>query len=258
MQEYSYFDVVILGIIEGLTEFIPVSSTGHLILVSKYLSFEGKVADTFSIFIQLGAILAVCVIFKDRFLALLKKQTTSSNFSGLKGISLLVVGSIPACVAGLLFHSKIKELLFSPLTVALALCVGGVVMILIERFPIKEKIGDVDDITYREALAVGLFQCFALWPGMSRSASTIIGGMLFGLKRKVAAEFSFLLAVPIMCAAVGYDLLKSLKYLDSSSIGIFALGFIVSFITGLFAIKFFLKLLENLTLAPFGLSLIHI
>jgi undecaprenyl-diphosphatase len=248
--------VIALGIIEGLTEYIPVSSTGHLILANKLFGFEGQVADTFDIFIQLGAILAVVFLYFGRFKALLDfKSSTITQQNGLKGLNGIIklgLTCLPAFVIGGLFHHQIKEKLFFPGPVAAALIFGGVAMILIERYWKKHNVTSVEQITLKHCLGIGFFQCLAMWPGMSRSASTIIGGMLFGLERGVAAEFSFLVAVPTMCAAVGYDMLKSIHILHSSDILYFAIGFVVSFVVAVYSIKFFIGILNKITLAPFG------
>ncbi len=213
-------------------------------------------ADTFDVFIQLGAILAVVFLYFDRFKALLDfKAAASPQIVGLRGINGIIklgVTCLPAFILGALFHHQIKERLFFPGPVAAALVFGGIAMILIERFWKKHPVGNLDQITLKQCLGIGLFQCLALWPGMSRSASTIIGGMLLGLERGIAAEFSFLVAVPIMCAAVGFDMLKSIHFLHASDVPIFAVGFIVSFVVAIVSIKFFIGVLNKITLAPFG------
>jgi undecaprenyl-diphosphatase len=248
-------DAVILGILEGVTEFIPVSSTGHLSLLSVYLGFDGEKTNTFNIFIQLGAILAVVFLYFRRFLELLRikgSDLKAEGFSGYTGLAKLGLACVPAFVLGFLFYDRIKELLKSPLPVALALIVGGILMILVERGVKKVSISRLEDVTYLQSLGVGIFQCLALWPGMSRSGSTIIGAMLLGFHRQVAAEFSFLLAVPVMCAAVGYELLKSASSLTVSDIPLFSVGFIISFIVAMLAIKFFIGMLGRFSLRPFA------
>jgi undecaprenyl-diphosphatase len=245
------FHAAILGIVEGLTEFVPVSSTGHLIVVGHLLGFEGPRAATFEVFIQLGAILAVVVLYKERFLRLCTFGT-AAGFRGPRGVLLLGLTSLPALVLGALTHSLIKEYLFNPTTVAMGLGIGGVGIIVTERFlPKVRKVG-IDAVGGREALGVGLFQCLALWPGMSRSACTIVGGMIVGLERETAAQYSFLAAVPIMFAATVLDLYKSLPILQGSDVPMFATGFIVSFVAAWLAIKFFLRFLASHTLNPFG------
>jgi len=242
---------LVLGLVEGLTEFLPVSSTGHLIVAGHLLGFEGDKANSFDIFIQLGAILAVVFLYRARFFRLLSFER-AEGFGGLNGIVLLGLTTLPALVFGFLAHSYIKKHLFNPTTVAIGLAVGGLAILLIERNLPKTKRFGLDSLTWREALAVGFFQCLALWPGMSRSGSTILGGMAIGIERKTAAEYSFLAAVPVMFAATAYDLLKSRSFLSSADIPLFLVGFVVSFLSAWFAIKFFIHLLANHTLKPFG------
>ncbi|MEK7703257.1 MAG: undecaprenyl-diphosphate phosphatase [Nitrospirota bacterium] len=246
------FQAVVLGVVEGVTEFIPVSSTGHMIIVGHLMGLSGEAAASFQVFIQLGAILAVVVLYKERFLSLLSVKG-GEGFSGLYGIRLLALTTLPALFFGLLTHSYIKQHLFSPATVAIGLGMGGAIMILIEgRKKTKlEKVG-IDAIRWKEALAIGFFQCLSLWPGVSRSGSTIIGGMLMGIERKTAAEYSFLAAVPVMFAAVTFDLYKSIHLFSQSDILIFLIGFIVSFIAAMLAIRFFIRLLGQVTFRPFG------
>ena len=243
-----------LGLIEGLTEFIPVSSTGHLILVSMLLHYDSEAAKTFEVFIQLGAILAVVILYWKRFRDLLNFQpATTRTFSGWAGISRITVASTPALIFGALFHHTIKEKLFSPLPVACALIVGGIAMLVIERIKLKQTAQTLEELSYRQCLFVGLFQVLSLWPGTSRSASTIIGGMLSGMSRSLAAEFSFIISAPIMFAAVGFDLWKSRQYLSLAELPAFSVGFLVSMLTAILAIRFFLSLLNRVTLVPFGI-----
>jgi len=252
MQDFTDLQkAFVLGIIEGITEFIPVSSTGHLILAGKAIAFDTSYAATFDIFIQLGAILAVVFLYWKRFMALLEFDS-KDGFSGTQGILKLFVACLPAFVLGALFHEHIKEYLFSATTVASALIFGGVVMIVIEMFPRASQEERLEAISLKQCFLIGVFQCFAMWPGMSRSGSTIIGGLLVGLNRNVAAEFSFLVAVPVMVAAVGYDSLKNLSDFTGEALPVFALGFVVSFFTAILAIRFFLTLLNKFSLKPFG------
>lgn len=245
------FQALILGLVEGLTEFIPVSSTGHLIVAGQLLGFEGAKANTFDVFIQLGAILAVVVLYHKRFLGLLAFEE-KGRFAGLNGMILLALTTAPALLFGALAHSYIKEHLFNSVTVAIGLGVGGVAIIVAERHLPKPERTGLDALTRRDALAVGFFQCLALWPGVSRSASTILGGMIIGIERKAAAEYSFLAAVPVMFAATAFDLYKSLPFLSGADVPVFLTGFVVSFISAWFAVKFFIHLLASHTLKPFG------
>jgi undecaprenyl-diphosphatase len=262
----DFLNAVILGLVEGLTEFIPVSSTGHLIIVGHFLHFEGAAANTFEVFIQLGAILAVVVLYKERFVRL-ADRSSSGGFAGLNGILLLGLTTLPALVLGFAAHGFIKAHLFNTTTVAIGIALGGVAILVVERFlPTPTKRG-LESLTPRDALAIGFFQCLALWPGVSRAGATIVGEMLLGIERKTAAEYSFLAAVPVMFAATGYDLLKSLTFLHASDIPFFAVGFVVAFLAAWLAVRTFISLLSRHTLVPFGwyrivaaillLSLVH-
>lgn len=243
-------DALILGIVEGFTEFLPISSTGHLILVGNLLGFTGEKAATFEVFIQLGAILAVVVLYHKRFTGLFNTKT--KGLAGFRGLKLLAITTIPAVIAGFLLHGIIKEKLFNPFTVAIGLLVGGVIIIVVERWHKPTEGVEVDEITEEQALKVGLFQLLALWPGFSRAGATIIGGRLVGLSDNAAVEYSFLAAVPLMIAAVGYDLIKSLPGLGMNDLGIFLIGFMAAFISALIAIKFLVVIVSRYSLEPFG------
>ncbi len=246
------FKSIILGLVEGITEFMPVSSTGHLILIGHVIGFEGQKASTFEVFIQLGAILSIVFLYRKRFLGLL--SWNRDGFYGLRGIILLLLTTIPAVIAGFIAHDFIKEHLFSPLTVLAGLFVGGAWMIATEYFLHRRNIWKtgIDTIQAGDAILIGLFQCLALWPGISRSASTILGGMYAGFDRKTSAEYSFFAAVPVMIAATVFDLYKSLPYLRASDIPIFGTGFIVSFISAMLAVRTFIYILGRFDLRVFG------
>ena len=246
----TYLNAIILGIVEGLTEFLPVSSTGHLIIAGHLLGFTGPKAETFEIVIQLGAILAVVAMYLPTFWGLVRP--TGRAFGGLRGLWLLFLTSVPASLLGLFAHSAIKEHLFSPVTVAFALIIGALAILLVERLKIRKNVGDLDEMTPALALGVGCFQCLALWPGFSRSAATIMGGMILGVDRRVAAEYSFIAAVPIMFAATGYDLLKSWRIFGPDNFLVLAVGFAVSFVSAWAAVKVFIALLSRMTLRPFA------
>jgi undecaprenyl-diphosphatase len=251
-----YAIALVIGILEGLTEFIPVSSTGHMIIAGHLLGFTGPRADAFEVFIQLGAILAVVGLYHKRFLALIprgaKAGATAGGFSGWRGLGLLAVTTLPALVVGKLAHHYIKEHLFSPVTVAVGLAVGGVGLILVEILRPRNNRSGLDVIGWKDAFLIGCFQCLSLWPGMSRAGSTLIGGMLFRLDRKTTAEYSFLAAVPVMFAATGYDLYKSRAFLSAADAPLFALGFFVAFASAALAIRFFIGFLAKHTLKGFG------
>ena len=238
MEMHPLAAALLLGVVEGLTEFLPVSSTGHLILVSDLLGVNDEKGKVFDIVIQLGAILAVCWEFRARF---------TRAFSGLatdpvqqRFAANLAVAFLPAAVVGLAFQSQIKAYLFNPVSVAVALVVGAIAIFAIERWYKRHgapRVTSVDEMTWKDALKVGLAQCFSLIPGTSRSGATIMGGMVFGLSRQAATEFSFFLSVPIMFAATGYQVVKYRDLFTAADIGPFAVGFIVSFVSALIAVK---------------------
>ena len=236
---------VILGIVEGLTEFLPVSSTGHLIIAGNLLGFVGEAASSFEVVIQLGAILSV-VSAKPTF------APTRSSLEGWSGLWRVGLATLPALLVGYLARRAIKDELFNPGAVTLALALGGVAILLVERYGSRRSANTLDTITLGQAVGIGLFQVLALWPGTSRAAATIVGGMLLGLDRKSAAEFSFLIAVPVMFAATGYELIKmrdQMAFHDSLQLGV---GFIVSFIVALIAVKGFVSFLQRGKLTPFA------
>lgn len=251
----SLLVAVLLGLVEGLTEFLPVSSTGHLILVSQWLGSTDEGAKSFDIVIQLGAILAVVVHYRGLFASRLR-GLLARDPAALRLFGALAVGFAPAAVTGLLLGKTIKRLLFGPLPVAAALFVGGVIMIAVERFRKARHVqGEhgTEKITLRHALLIGLGQCFALWPGMSRSMSTIVAGQLAGLSTATAAEFSFLLSVPTLGAATLYEMYKSGHEL-ARGVGAaqIAVGLLVSFVVAWVVIAAFIRYLGKRGLEPFG------
>lgn len=258
-MSYIYLKAFFIAIIEGLTEFIPISSTGHMILVGNFIQFTGEKAASFEIFIQLGAILAATIIYKESFLGLIPGKSRKQSFiktvlsgeSSPTGFQFILAVS-PILIAGLLLYKIIKTQLFSPLVVSIGLIIGGILMIIVEYLPIKKHTDQLQKITSKQALIIGLGQCMAIWPGMSRSGSTMITGLVLGIKHKAIADFSFIIAVPVMFLAVCYDLLKSWNHLDISDIGYFSIGFVVAFIIAWGSIKWFLKILTRFRLVPFG------
>lgn len=250
----SLFTAAVLGFVEGLTEFLPISSSGHLVIASNLLGFEGPRAATFGVVIQVGAILAVLTLYWRRFYCLLRPQPDSS-FSGLRGILLLVLTTLPGAGLGLALHSFIKTL-FTPVSVAAALVVGGVLMLVIEKVMADCQndmpTASLDQLTAKQALGIGCFQCLALWPGFSRSASTIMGGMILGIRRETAAEYSFVAAVPIITGAAGYDLIKSLSLFSAADIPFFVVGSAVAFVSAIAAMRSFIAILKHNTLRPFA------
>jgi undecaprenyl-diphosphatase len=241
----------ILGIVEGLTEFVPVSSTGHLIVAGQLLDFRGPQASTFEIFIQLGAIFAVIFLYKEIFSGLLSFEK-SEGLKGVNGVALITLTTLPALFVGALAHGFIKSHLFNMVTVAVGLGAGGLFILSAEAFLPQVKKRGLDLITHRDALVVGLFQCLAMWPGMSRSACTIIGAMLIGIDRKSAAEYSFFAAVPVIFAASFLDLYKNFGILNASDIPIFLVGFGVSFLSAWVSIRLFVRIVSKYRLNAFG------
>lgn len=251
MDVLTIFKALILGIIEGLTEFLPISSTGHLIVFGSLLNFHstGKV---FEIAIQLGAVLAVVVEYRQRFMQVctgIGRDAAINRF-----VLNLAIAFVPAAVMGLLFSKHIKTVLFNPISVACALVIGGVIILWVEKRAtrIMPKVLNVDDMKPLDALMVGIAQVFALIPGTSRSGSTIMGGMLWGLERKVATEFSFFLAVPMMMAATSYDIYKHRDLFTMQDIGLIAVGFIAAFAAGLLAVRALLKFVASKNYVPFA------
>jgi undecaprenyl-diphosphatase len=261
MELLMLIKAFILGLVEGLTEFAPVSSTGHMIIVddmwlksSTFLTKHG--ANTFKVVIQLGSILAVVVTFYDRFINLLSFGRFSKKPEQQQGrLNLLqvFVGLLPAGILGVLFNDYIDNNLFSTKTVLIGLFVGAILMIVADLAGGKNpKTQTVDQITYKQAFTIGLFQCLSLWPGFSRSGSTISGGVLMGMSHRAAADFTFIMAVPIMAGASLLSLLKNWHYMTMDSLPIFIVGFISAFIFALLSIRFFLKLINRVKLIPFA------
>ena len=238
------FQAVILGIIEGFTEFLPISSTGHLIVAGKFLGLpQSDNIKAFEVIIQLSAILAVFSLYKDKFT--------------LKKIELwkkIFIAYLPLAIVGFVFRHQIKEL-FSLQIVAVMFIVGGIVFLIVEKFydENSKKINDIEEIGYKEAFFIGLAQVFALIPGTSRAGSTIIGGLLCKLSRSASAEFSFLLAFPVMLSVSGYDILKHYSEFNSQNITTLIVGFVVSYIIAFFTMKFLLNFLSKFTFVGFGI-----
>ncbi|CAE6926412.1 MULTISPECIES: undecaprenyl-diphosphate phosphatase [Pseudomonas] len=250
MDIWMAFQALMLGVVEGLTEFLPISSTGHLIVVGDLLGFNGEKATAFKIIIQLGAILAVMWEFRAKVVGVLvglpsdpKARRFSFN---------LFLAFIPAVIFGLAFADLIEHWLFNPITVATALILGGIVMLWAERREHPIQAESVDDMTWQLALKVGFAQCLALIPGTSRSGATIIGGLVCGLSRKAATEFSFFLAMPTMVAATVYSLVKYRDILQTSDLPIFAIGFVSTFIVAMITVRALLRFITNHSYAVFA------
>jgi len=239
MDWFLFLKALILGVVEGLTEFLPISSTGHLILVSDLLDFNDEKGKVFTIVIQLGAILAVCWEYRVKIGNVV--SDIGSRQDANRFVLNLFIAFLPAAILGLLFIKTIKQYLFHPVPVATAFIVGGILILWAERRKHVVDVERVEDMDWKHALKVGLMQCLALIPGTSRSGATIIGGLFFGLSRKAATEFSFFLAIPVMFAATFYDLYKNRDILHFGDAGVFAIGFIASFVSALLAVRGLLR-----------------
>lgn len=260
IEIFDLIKAIILGMVEGLTEFAPVSSTGHMIIVDdmwlQSKEFLGKyAANTFKVVIQLGSILAVVIIFRNRFIEMLGLGARGeANSKGSLKLSQVIVGLLPAGILGVLFEDYIDEHLFSLNTVLVGLVVGAIFMIIADLYRKKgPSVESVDQISYKQAFTVGLIQCFSLWPGFSRSGATISGGVLLGMSHRAAADFTFIMAVPIMAGASLISLVKNWQYFTIDALPFFITGFITAFVFAMISIRFFLKLINKIKLVPFAI-----
>ena len=241
MNEAALLHALVLGVVEGLTEFLPVSSTGHLILAGGLLGFNDERGKVFHVLIQTGAMLAVLWEYRARFF-----RVDAALYLNL------AVAFVPAAVLGLAFGPLIKTHLFGPVPVALAFIIGGVIILLVERNPRKARVETAQTMTWRDALKVGVAQCFALIPGTSRSGATIIGGMLFGLSRRAATEFSFFLAVPTLVAAGAYDFYQHRALFAAQDLGMFAIGFAAAFASAFAVVRWLIRYVATHDFRPFA------
>jgi len=241
--------VIILGIVEGLTEFLPISSTGHLIVFAALLNFT--TSKTFEIFIQIGAVIAVIVFFRAEFF---KQISTVTTDKGVQRLWLnIIIAFIPAGIIGFIFADKINDLLFRPIVVAISLIIGGIIFLIVERRPQPvNPTASLEAMTPQQALAVGVAQITALIPGVSRSGSTIVGGMLFGVDRAVATKFSFFLAIPTLGIATVYSLIKSLKTIQGNEFVNLILGAVVAGIVAWIAVRWLLNYVARNNFVAFG------
>jgi undecaprenyl-diphosphatase len=246
----SWLEAIILGLVEGITEFLPVSSTGHLILTQTLLGLEGEAVDRHIIIIQGAAILAVCWEFRQKLLHTafgLHRDPVARRF-----FLNLVIASVPLAVLGLTFEDQIKAVLFNAVTVAIALVLGGVIILWAERRKHEERVQNVDQLTKLDAVKLGLFQALALIPGTSRSGSTIIGGLLTGLSRRTAAEFSFFLAIPALLAATAYDIYKARDAFVAADVEPLLVSCVASFVSALLVTKLLLRFVSQHSFASFA------
>ena len=254
MDHPSLLIALALGIVEGLTEFLPVSSTGHLIVAGSLLGYTGEQAKVFEIVIQAGAILAVCWEFRARLTKVLSGLT--SDPVAQRFALNLAIAFMPAAVIGLLFNKAIKAVLFAPVPVALAFVIGALIILWVERRQRRTgataRIDDVDAMRWTDALKIGFAQSLALIPGTSRSGATIIGGMLFGLSRRAATEFSFFLAIPTLFAATGYELVKERALLSSADLPAFGVGFVAAFVSAFLCVRWLIRYVSHNDFVPFA------
>ncbi|HYC74071.1 undecaprenyl-diphosphate phosphatase [Brevundimonas sp.] len=247
----DWLAAIILGLVEGLTEFIPVSSTGHLLLAKQALGLGDEPWDTFIVMIQLGAILAVVALYFQRLWKVLIGLPGKDPAARMFALSVLLA-FIPSAIIGLLFHDFIKDVLFNTTIVCITLIVGGFALIALERWAPVPREHDAMKFSWKTALGVGLFQCLSIIPGVSRSGATIVGGLLLGVEKRAAAEFSFFLAIPTMVAAFGLDFWESREMITSDVAGIIGIGFVVSFVSGLFIVRFLIDFVGRYGFAPFA------
>ncbi|MCW2413165.1 MULTISPECIES: undecaprenyl-diphosphate phosphatase [unclassified Sphingobium] len=250
-MDSNVFTAILLGILEGLTEFLPVSSTGHLILASELLGFTGESSVTFKIAIQFGAILAVMAVYWQRFwgvgTGLLKGRPDDIAFTRN-----VFLGFAPALVIGVLAYEAVRAAIQTPMIVAVALIIGGILMLILERMVKTVRVKSVETMPFTTALGIGLMQCIAMIPGVSRSGATILGALTMGVDRKTAAEYSFFLAVPTMLAATVYALWKDRALLNADDLGMIAIGFGMAFLTALFVVKGFVAVVTRYGFKPFA------
>ena len=254
LEHPSLVVALILGIVEGLTEFLPISSTGHLIVAGSLLNYTGEQAKVFEIVFQAGAILAVCWEFRAR-LAKVLGGLLSDPVAQRFAVN-VVIAFVPAAVLGLLFAKAIKAVLFAPIPVALAFIVGALIILFVERrekrVPGMARIDDVDAMRWTDALKIGFAQALALIPGTSRSGATIIGGMLFGLSRRAATEFSFFLAIPTLFAACGYEMVKNRALLSTADLPAFGVGFAAAFVSAVLCVRWLIRYVSRNDFVPFA------
>jgi undecaprenyl-diphosphatase len=245
----TYLIAALLGVIEGLTEFLPVSSTGHLILAGHFFGFQSK-GKTFEVLVQLGAILAILAVYFRRLVDLLVRM--GSEPRARRFVAGILIAFLPAAIIGVLLHKHIKALFEQPLWVCVALILGGLVLLAVDFVKLTPRYGHVEDYPLPLALKIGLFQCLAMFPGVSRSGATIVGATLMGSSKPAAAEFSFFLAMPTMAGAFAYDLFKNYKSLDFNDAALIGIGFVMAFLSALLVVRLFVGIVSRHGFAPFA------
>ncbi|MFV0295107.1 MAG: undecaprenyl-diphosphate phosphatase [Hyphomicrobiaceae bacterium] len=246
----NVLEAILLGIIEGLTEFIPVSSTAHLLLTEKFFGIHSP-HNVFEILIQLGAVLALLTVYSAKIWQIL--SGLPGNPAMRRFALAVIVAFLPAAFAGVLLHKIIKEVFFqSPLLICSTLVIGGIVLLFVDRLNLQPNVDDAMEISPLKAFQIGVCQCLALIPGVSRSGATIVGGMLLGLTKRAAAEFSFFLAMPTMAGAFAYDLYKNINNLDAGTVHLIGVGFVVAFLAGVVVVRYLLDFVSRYGFAPFA------
>jgi undecaprenyl-diphosphatase len=233
---------LVLGGVEGLTEFLPVSSTGHLLLVGHFLGFESK-GKSFEVLVQLGAILAILLVYAHKIVSILLALPTDPR--ARRFVAAVLIAFLPAAIIGALAYPLIKSVLFNPLIVCVMLVAGGLVLLAVDDLAPKPTFDDAMDMSIGTALGIGICQCLTMIPGVSRSGATIVSAMFFGATKRAAAEFSFFLAMPTMAGAFAYDLFKNYKLLDFNDVSLIAIGFVAAFLSGLFVVRGFLQFVSK-------------
>ena len=250
MTLFIFFQAIFLGVVEGVTEFLPISSTGHLIIAGELIGFTGSTAEVFEVVIQLGAILAICVLYARKLFGVALGLT---NDKGAQHFAIaVIIAFLPAAIIGFLLHDFIKDVLFSPMVVCASLVLGGVAILAIERWKPATKIVEIENLTPMTSLKIGLYQCLAMIPGVSRSGATILGAVLLGVERKTAAEFSFFLAIPTMLGASTLDLWKARHILNPDDSAVIAVGFIAAFISAIVVVRWLVHFVSHHGFSIFG------
>lgn len=250
MDEHTLLASLFLGVIEGLTEFIPVSSTGHLLLAGHFLGFHSA-GKTFEVVIQLGAVFAIAVIYARKLWDVF--STAGNDPRSRRFIASVTIAFLPAVVVGVLAHDFIKSVLFeTPALISIMLILGGVILLVVDRMPLEPRHDDATAFPLGMSLAIGFFQCLAMIPGVSRSGSTIVGALVLGADKRAAAEFSFFLSLPTMAGAFGYDLFKNRALLDTSAVSEILVGFVAAFLTAILVVRWLLRYVSNHGYAIFG------
>ncbi len=250
MTFFLAFQAIFLGIVEGVSEFLPISSTGHLIIAGQLIGFTGTTANVFEVVIQLGAILAICVLYARKLLGVafgLTNDPAAQHFA-----LAIIIAFLPAAVFGFLLHDFIKAVLFSPLIVCTSLVLGGIAILAIEKWKPASTIVEVENLTPMTSFKIGLFQCLAMVPGVSRSGATILGALMLGVERKTAAEFSFFLAIPTMLGATVLDLWKARHVLNPDDGAVIAIGFVAAFLSAIVVVRWLVAFISNHGFSVFG------